>query len=79
MKLYELNGTYGSGQTPCVVFVYENRMGGKWYAVEDSVNVNYTYDEMVNGIDVELLYDEDFFTAGQPINDLDELERQVDL
>lgn len=30
MKTYSVNGTYGSSNIPCIVFVYENRNGTKW-------------------------------------------------
>lgn len=76
--LYEINGTYGSQQTPCTVFVYENRNGSKWYCAEDSVNVNCTYDDIEEGVDIELLCDDDMFTWSSPIEDLEQLEIAVD-
>lgn len=76
MKLYEVNGYYGSGKTPCTVFVAENRDGSKWYVCEGSQNVNKTYDDIDNGVNVELLRDVDIFT-GSFINSLDELEAAI--
>jgi hypothetical protein len=73
----EVSGTYGSGKTPCTVFVVETYKGGAWYCVEDSKNVNYTYDEIDDGVDVEELSDVDFFTAGKGVETLDELFNQV--
>lgn len=77
MKLYEVNGTYGSGNTPCTVFVAEESDGTKWYVCEGSVNVNCTDDDIEEGVDVEELYDLDMFTAGKPIESLEELEEAI--
>lgn len=73
----EVSGTYGSGKTPCTVFVVETYKGGAWYCVEGSKNVNFTYDEIEDEVDVEVLNDHDFFTAGKEIETLDELVDQV--
>ena len=78
MRLYEVNGTYGSGKTPCTVFVAEDRDGGKHYVAEDSVNVNYTYDDIEEGVNIEELQDDDMFTASRPINSLEELEEAIE-
>lgn len=75
MKLYSVEGTYGRSKTPSTIFVAEEYNGGKWYVAEDSVNVNYTYNEIEEGVDIEELSDSDAFTASKPIcslNDLDE-------
>jgi hypothetical protein len=77
MKLYEVNGTYGSGKTPCTVFVAENRDGSKWYVCEGSQNVNLTYDEISDGVNVEELSDEDCFT-GITVNSLEDLEQAIE-
>jgi len=77
MNTFEVNGTYGSNNTPCTVFAATDRNGLTWYCVEDSVNVNATYDEITNGVDVESVIDADMFTAAIPINSTDELEEQV--
>lgn len=79
MKTRFVKGTYGSGKTPCFVYVAEMRDGSRWYAVEDSVNVNCTHDEIEDGVNVEELSDFDFFTASKPIDSEEELERQVEL
>lgn len=78
-KLFEISGMYGSQDTPCTVFVAKMSNGGCWYAIEDSLNVHFVYDEPQDGESVEGLQDVDFFTAGKPINSLDELERQIEL
>ena len=62
------HGTYGSAYTPCRIFIYENGDGSRWYAVEDSVNVNLTYDDIYAGCDVESLTDVDTFTSSEPID-----------
>lgn len=77
MNLYEINGTYGSEKTDCTIYVAEDH-GGYWYAVDDSVNVNYSSSEIIEGCDVECDPDDiDMFTASKPIDSLEELERQI--
>lgn len=77
MKTYTVNGTYGSGKTPCSVFVMERNSGLKWYAVEGSLMVNATYDNIDDGIDVEELVDEDCFTWDEKIHSEEDLETAV--
>ena len=77
-NLREVSGTYGSGNTPCTVFVYEFLSGKKWYAAEGSLNVNKTYDDIEDGVDIEELHDFDAFTWSSPINSLEELEIAVE-
>jgi len=80
MNTYEINGTYGSSQTPCTVLVYEERNGySKWYCVEGSCNVNLTYDDIEDGVDVEELNDLDCFTWSDGIETLNELKTIVEL
>ncbi len=74
---YSINATYGSGKTPCTVYVLEHK-GGYWYAVEDSCNVNFSYTEPTNGCDVEEIQDSDTFTWPDGVKDEDELEKAVD-
>lgn len=76
--LREVNGTYGSGMTPCTVFVYENWNGSRWYAAEGSMNVNRTYDDIEDGVDIEELSDYRSFTWSSPINSLEDLETAVE-
>ncbi len=77
MKLFEVEGTYGRSKTPCTVFVAEDRRGGKHYVAEGSVNVNYTHDDIQEGVNIEELSDSDMFTAGKPITSLEELEEAI--
>jgi hypothetical protein len=74
-KLKEVNGYYGSENTPCIVFIY-----GAWYVVEGSINVNKASDEdlLINDVDVETLQDVDYYTSTDPINSLEELQSFID-
>ena len=69
----ELSGFYGSQHTPCTVFFYNG-----WYCVEDSINVNYTDENLQDGVNVEEVQDLDFFTWSSPINNMDELIKAVE-
>lgn len=75
--LKEYSGTYGSSRIKCTVYVYEKN-GGLWYAVDGSINVNFTYDHIANGVYVEELSDSDTFTASKPIDSLETLESECD-
>jgi hypothetical protein len=76
-KTYELDGTYGSNETECIVFVVELHTGLKWYCVENSCNVNATYDDLENGVNVEMVEDVDCFTTN-PVESLEQLENKID-
>lgn len=78
MKTYEVSGTYGSLRTPTTVYVYEESDGGKHYVADGSVNVNFTYDDIEEGVNIEELSDADMFTAGRPIESLEELVEAVE-
>jgi hypothetical protein len=73
MNTTTLNGTYGSHLTPCEVIVATDHRGASWYVVSGSVNVNRTYDELSDGVDVEILNDFDTATAKEPITTEEEL------
>ena len=45
-NLFEIDGFYGASKNEAVIFVYEKSNGSKWYCVENSCNVNLTYDEI---------------------------------
>ena len=70
--LKTVSGTYGSLMTPCDVFVFEYD-GGFWYAVSGSRNVNFTYDEPMDGVDVEEVIDYDSTTSGWDIDSENDL------
>ncbi len=78
MKTREVNGFYGSNHTPCTVFVAIKGNGSRWYVCEDSVNINLTYDEVENGVDVEELADVDCITASKPVTSEEELIYQIE-
>lgn len=74
MKLFTVTGTYGSNHTPTDVFCATDRKGLTWYVCEGSVNVNATYEELTDGVNVEELADVDIITAPKPITTDQELE-----
>jgi len=69
----ELQGTYGSELTEDTIYYYKG-----WYCVDGSINVNRTHEELKEGVNVEELQDYDVFTAGKPINSLQELINAVE-
>jgi hypothetical protein len=71
-NLYEVDGFYGT-RNRGTIFVYETRSGKRWYCVEGSCNINCTYDEIVDGTNVETLSDIDTWTSRNGINSVDEL------
>jgi hypothetical protein len=79
MKPYEISGTYGmSRKNECTIFVYPQRRGGAWYVIEDSENINFTYDELTDGVDAEEINDIDTMNANCPVESLDQLIEEVD-
>lgn len=78
---YNVNGTYGGFQTPCVVYVFsENTSLGEafWYAVEGSLNVNCTLEPIEEEVDVETIEDHETFTASKPILSESQLREEVE-
>lgn len=73
-----INGTYGSGLTPCQVFTHTERNGLTWYVVEGSINVNATYETLEDGTDVEVLQDVDTFTWSSPVESEEELLNAIE-
>lgn len=71
-NLYEVDGFYGT-RNRGTIFVYETRSGKRWYCVEGSCNINCTYDEIVDGTNVETLSDIDTMTSRNGINSVNEL------
>ncbi len=69
----EYTATYGSGKTPCTIFVEDG-----WYCVDGSVNVNHSYCDFYDGINVETIEDNDMFTASKPIESYGELIEQIE-
>ncbi|WP_067516931.1 hypothetical protein [Endozoicomonas ascidiicola] len=64
---YTVEATYGSGKTPCEVFVAEDDSGNYWYCVDGGRVVNCTTTELTEGVDIEELQDIDCFTWSSPI------------
>lgn len=75
MRTFELTGFYGT-KNPCTIYTIE-KDGGTWYAIEGSSNVNFTNDEVHDGVNVEGLHDEDYFSADSPIDSLEDLEKEL--
>ena len=73
---FEVTGTYGSGKTPCNVLCC-NDTYGTWYVVENGQNVNFTYDPVGDGVNVEELTDTDCFTVSDGVTSLDQLEALI--
>lgn len=71
-NLYEVDGFYGT-RNRGTIFVYETRSGKRWYCVEGSCNINCTYDEIVDGTNVETLSDVDTMTSRNGIDSVREL------
>ncbi len=71
-----ITGTYGSGKTECFIYCV-NDTYCTWYAVEGSLNVNATYEDLQDGVNVEKIRDFDTMTAGSPVNSIEDLERLV--
>ena len=69
----EINCVYGSEHQKSILYVYNG-----WYVCDGSVNVNKTYDDISDGVDIETLNDVDCFTASEPICSLEELIKAVD-
>jgi hypothetical protein len=76
-RVKTVSGYYGGGHTPCDVFVYED-LYGNWYVVEGGSVVNFTPDEVNDGVDVETLYDTDVFTWTEGIHSEEDLEEAVE-
>ncbi len=77
-KLREVEGIYGSEETPSIIFVSEELDGGRWYVAKGGVGVNYTYDGISDGVNIELLSDVDTYTVRKPINSLGDLQASLD-
>ena len=73
-----IRGYYGSRHTPTDIYTYTDINGGTWYVCDGSINVNYTYDEVVDGVDIEMLDDSDCFTAGSPIESEEDLIEAIE-
>lgn len=72
-----IDGVYGSGNTDCQVFIHAD---SGWYVVEGGCTVNrcpgHQLDELVDGVDVETIEDDDCFTCDN-INTLEEFAAAI--
>lgn len=72
MNLYEVNGFYGT-RNRGTILVYETRSGKRWYCVEGSCNINCTYEDIVDGTNVETILDVDTMSSRNPIETVNQL------
>jgi hypothetical protein len=77
MATRTINGTYGSNKTETEIYVYDCRRGGSWYVCDGSTNVNFTYDELEDGVDVEEISDSDTHSVNSPITSEEELADEL--
>jgi hypothetical protein len=73
-----ISGTYRSQNTPTEIFLYHKRRGGTWYVCEGSKNVNFTYDEIKDGVNIEELRDDDIITSNSPIESEEQLRELIE-
>ena len=71
-----ISGFYGLGSQSAIVALPYGE--GFWYAVQGSINVNFTTTTLEDGVNVESLIDTNFFTATHPVFDEDDLEREIE-
>ena len=72
MNLYEVSGFYGT-RNRGTILVYETRSGKRWYCVEGSCNINCTYEDIVDGTNVETILDVDTMSSRNPIETVNQL------
>jgi hypothetical protein len=75
-RFFTVSGFYGSHHTPTDVFCAADRHGLTWYVADGAQTVNATFDELTDGVNIELLTDIDCFTV-DPVNSLDDLENSL--
>lgn len=80
MSTRTVNGTYGSGRTPAEIYIYDQRDGSAWYAVDGSKNVNRAAnsDDLQEGVNVEEVKDIDTCTAANAIESVGDLRACID-
>lgn len=78
INTFTVRGTYGTNN-PCLVICYQiPYLMSTAYAVEGSRNINFTQEEINEGVNVEDVADYDFITSSKPIEDEWELMEEVD-
>jgi hypothetical protein len=74
-----VTGFYGmKGTNRSDVFVYDNLDGSHWYALEGSTNINCTYNDIEDGVNVETLNDFDTLGADNPVNSEEDLINEIE-
>lgn len=79
-NLKEIEGYYGGGHTPYIIFVYINeRRGYAYYCVENGLNLNKTteVDKLLPGVDIEELSDIDSSTLQSECQNLWQFKRRI--
>jgi hypothetical protein len=75
----KITGFYGSGYTKTTVFTYLDFDGGTWYVCTGASLVNYTYDDVADGVNVEELADVDCFTWSEGITSLTQFQKVIEI
>ncbi len=76
-KFFTVSGYYGSGHIPTDVFcAINNNTGITWYVAENGQTVNATYDELIDGVNIEILSDIDCYTVDS-VTTLADLENSL--
>jgi len=73
-----ITGTYGRSKRKTLIYVYTEYTGLNWYTCHGSKNVNATYDELQDGVNVEKIEDIDHFVIGNDITSTEQLKEAVE-
>ncbi len=76
MTTFEVDGFYGT-RNRAIIYCAKDRRGGTWYAAEGSTNINYTFDELIDGVNIESLHDVDSLSADNPVNSTEDLVNEI--
>jgi len=76
-QTYVIDGVYGSNERESEIYVKELSDGGKWYALRDSKNINFTNDSLYDGINVEEVQDLETISSSSPIEYADDLDERI--
>lgn len=72
MSQTTFKGRYGIFNTPCIVLYYAG-----WHCVKGGYNVNYTNQDLYDGIDVEEIHDLECSQSPKKINTFNQLVKYV--
>ena len=76
-QTYVIDGVYGANERESEIYVKELSDGGKWYALKDSKNINFTNDSLYDGINVEEVQDLETISSSSPIEYADDLDERI--